>query len=744
MPETSAREAEIAIEQQHVDLVYARLTEVRAETEALRDRGYELAHGAGKEAIFEQAQMLLERDVMVQHANKMLHTLDAEHEGLVFGRLDLGNATARGETLYIGRLGLRDTNFDNLVLDWRAPASAAFYQATAEEPMDVLRRRVIRCSQEKVLDIDDDVLTPDALTDDITVIGEGALMAALGRARGDTMRDIVATIQREQDEAIRAPSAGVTQITGGPGTGKTAVALHRAAYLLYRNRRQMTGAGVLVIGPSPVFTNYISRVLPSMGEDSVDLRALGEILDGETATHTDTAPVAVIKGSPRMLRLLRKATRQTPPEVPTELRLVYRGEVLKLAGPELEQVRKAVLRKGGMPNRSRVDAAEALLEALWRRAESYAADDERTASPPHSVTAPAATGDRAAGDRAGGGRAAGTRAKFSAAHDELVTELGERMEFHRFLVDWWPVLTPSSVLDSLGDRARLATCAGRSLTNTELTLLSQSFTTRQERGSSVADIALLDELRVLLGEPRRRRRQAEDDGTIRNAEGRVRPRHYDEYAHIVLDEAQDLSPMQWRMIGRRGRYASWTIVGDPMQSSWPDPAEAEEARDTALRTVRTRREFALRTNYRNSAEIFSLAADVLGKLATAEDLPIAVRKTGFAPSVVTTTQPELPEAARTAARDLLGLVDGTVGVITAMDRRDSVASWLASIEADRLRVVGSLEAKGLEYDGVLVIGPEEILTESIADTGRRALYVALTRATQRLTVLATTSNWITG
>ncbi|HEY4019953.1 MAG TPA: UvrD-helicase domain-containing protein [Pseudonocardiaceae bacterium] len=715
MPETSAREAEIAIEQQHVDLVYARLAEVRAETEALRDRGYELAHGAGKEAIFEQAQMLLERDVMVQHANKMLHTLDAEHEGLVFGRLDLGNAKGRGETLYIGRLGLRDTNFDNLVLDWRAPASSAFYQATAEEPMDVLRRRVIRCSQEKVLDIDDDVLIPDALTEDITVIGEGALMAALGRARGDTMRDIVATIQREQDEAIRAPSAGVTLITGGPGTGKTAVALHRAAYLLYRNRRQMTGAGVLVIGPSPVFTNYISRVLPSMGEDSVDLRALGEILDGEQAAYTDTAPVAVIKGSPRMLRLLRKATRQMPPDVPTELRVVYKGEVLKLVGPELEQVRKAVLRRGGMPNRSRVDAAEALLEALWRKAESYAADDQNTAP-------------------------RGGRGKFSAAHDELVTDLGERMEFHRFLVRWWPALTPNGVLDSLADPARLAACAGRTLTPTELKLLAESFARRADRGSSVADIALLDELRVLLGEPRHRPRRSEDDN--RNGEVRIRPRHYDEYAHIVLDEAQDLSPMQWRMIGRRGKYASWTIVGDPMQSSWPDPEEAREARDAALRTIRTRREFTLRTNYRNSAEIFALAADVLGTLANADDLPIAVRKTGFTPVINTVNAERLPSSTREAARDLLGVVEGTVGVITAMDRRDEVASWLAGVADDRLRVVGSLDAKGLEYDGVLLVGPEEILGESMADTGRRTLYVALTRATQRLTVLATTSAWL--
>ena len=713
MPETSAREAEIAIEQQHVDLVYARLAEVRAETEALRDRGYQLAHDAGKEAIFEQAQMLLERDVMVQHATKMLQTLDAEHEGLVFGRLDLGNDEGRGETLYIGRLGLRDKDFDNLVLDWRAPAAGAFYQATAEEPMDVLRRRVIRCSQEKVLDIDDDVLTPDALTEDITVIGEGALMAALGRARGDTMRDIVATIQREQDEAIRAPQAGVTQITGGPGTGKTAVALHRAAYLLYRNRRQMTGAGVLVIGPSPVFTNYISRVLPSMGEDSVDLRALGEILDGEQAAYTDTAPVAVIKGSPRMLRLLRKATRQLPPDVPTEMRIVYKGEVLKLAAADLEQVRKAVLRRGGMVNRSRVDAAEALLEALWRKAEAYAADDQS-----------------AAGGRTG-------RTRFSAAHDELVTELGERMEFHRFLVQWWPELTPNGVLDSLGDPARLALCAGRMLNPAELRLLSGAFAQRAERGSSVADIALLDELRVLLGEPRRRRRHADENGEVR-----VRPRHYDEYAHIVLDEAQDLSPMQWRMIGRRGKYASWTIVGDPMQSSWPDADEAREARDAALRTIRTRREFTLRTNYRNSSEIFGLAADVLGDLASATDLPVAVRKTGFTPTITTRTPDQLAQGAREAARDLLGVVTGTVGVITAMDRRDEVSGWLAGVADDRLRVVGSLDAKGLEYDGVLLVGPEDILAESMTDTGRRTLYVALTRATQRLTVLATNSTWL--
>jgi DNA helicase IV len=704
VPEDAVRQTEIAVEQRHVDRVYARLAEVRSETEAMRDRGYQLAHGADREAIFEQAQMLIERDVMVQYANKVLQALDAEHEGLVFGRLDVGASEeqADGEVLYVGRLGLRDVDFDNLVLDWRAPASAAFYQATAEFPMGVLRRRVIRCSRERVLDIDDDVLAPDALPDDIKIVGEGALMASLGRARGDTMRDIVATIQREQDEAIRAPSAGVTEITGGPGTGKTAVALHRAAYLLYRHRRAMTGAGVFVVGPSPVFTNYISRVLPSMGEDSAELRALGEVLDGVTSTRLDDARTAAVKGSTRMLRVLRRALRQTPPDVPTELRIVHRGEVLRLAGAELERVRRLVHRKGGMPNRSRVDAAEALLEALWHKAESYMADD--------------------AGVSTDGRR-------FTAAHDELVHDLGERIEFHRFLVEWWPPLTPAGVLGWLADRSRLAAAAGRTLSAAEIDLLATSWS-RHPGEPSVADVALLDELRGLLGEPRRRRRS--DDSQPR------RPSHYDEYAHVVVDEAQDLSPMQWRMVGRRGRYASWTIVGDPLQSAWPDPEEALAAREAALRSVRTKRQFVLRTNYRNSAEIFELAAGVLADQSAREDLPTAVRRTGIEPVVLEVASAELGAVTRQAALELLSEVPGTVGVITAMDEREAFSADLAGVADDRLRVVGSMDAKGLEYDAVVVVAPERLISEgAVPAAGRRSVYVALTRATQRLTVITT-------
>jgi DNA helicase IV len=705
--QTSAKEIEIAAEQAHVDRVYTRVDEMRAEAEAMRDRGQGLAHGARNEAVFEQAAMLFERDVMVYHANQILRSLDAEHEGLVFGRLD----DTAGETMYVGRLGVRDPNFDNLVTDWRAPAAAAFYQATAEQPMDVVRRRVIRSTGQSVVDIDDDLLMPTLRPDGMAVVGEGALMASLARARGESMRDIVATIQKEQDEVIRAPWRGVTEITGGPGTGKTAVALHRVAYLLYRDRRRMGGAGVLVVGPSATFTSYISRVLPSMGEDSVELRSLGDMLDGVVATRMDPAGVARVKGSLRMRRVLKQAMRAAPPGAPDELRIVYRGEVLKLTARELARVRRAVHGRGRPPNESRVDAAEALLEALWHKAESFRPE----------------------------GGDAGAKA---ARREELITELGERIDFHRFVVVWWRLLEPAEVLGWLGDRERLARLAGNTLTRDEVTALAASWAD-PDAGPTVADVALLDELRVLLGTPPKRRRRRAEQQVIwadrRPASAYRRPDHYDEYSHIVVDEAQDLSPMQWRMIGRRGRYASWTVVGDPVQSSWPDPVEAEQARIGALGPRTTRRQFVLRTNYRNSAEIFELAARVVGDVATEGQLPHAVRSTGIAPAIRVVRDADLTDSAAAAAKELLSEVDGTVGVITSAARVAAVRSALAGLEPGRLRVVDGLEAKGLEYDAVVVVEPGELVTEST--TGPRTLYVALTRATQRLTVVTTDPHW---
>ncbi|GAB3276101.1 HelD family protein [Parasphingorhabdus pacifica] len=693
MSEASTRQAEIEAEQTHVDRVYVRLGELRSEAAEMRDKSYEHGREATPEALYE-------RDVMVHHANRTLQALDAESEGLVFGRLDL----ADGDVMHVGRLGIRDQRFDNLLVDWRAPVAAAFYQATPEQPLDVVRRRVIRSSRRTVVDVSDDLLDPARAPEDMPVVGDGALMASLSRARSDAMRNIVATIQKEQDDAIRAPSGGVTEITGGPGTGKTAVALHRAAYLLYRDRKRL-GAGVLVIGPSPVFMSYISRVLPSMGEHDVDLRALGEVLDGIAATAVDDPATAEIKGSTRMLKVLRRALRLAPPEAPDELRIFYRGAVLKLEARELDRIRRSLHAKSGPPNRGRMRAADALLEALWRNASQ----------------------------QAGG--------EFQPDRERLITEIGERIEFHRFLVSWWPPLYPAQVLRGLSDSQRLSRAARRRLSPHEVELLAKSWA---ETGSgwTPADIALLDEIRVATGPPPKRRRDAQQSTADLAAfadrpteQPHRRPDHYDEYSHVVVDESQDLSPMQWRMVGRRGGYASWTIVGDPVQSSWPFPDEAAEARDEALGSARTHRRFTLRTNFRNSAEIFDVAADAVRDLVPADQLPSAVRFTGIEPSTREALAADLPEVAGEAARELLDATEGTVGVITPSARRDEVREWLDEVDAERLRVAGSLEAKGMEYDGVLVLRPDELAAESA--TGRRALYVALSRATQRLTVVRT-------
>jgi DNA helicase IV len=680
----STRQDEITAEQRHVDRVYARLTQLREEAKELRSAGYRRGQERHPGALFE-------RDVMVFQASRMLRELETEHEGLVFGRLD----KVAGQIQYVGRLGVRDPDFEPLVIDWRAPAAAAFYRATPENPMEVVRRRTIRSFGQRVLDLTDDLLMPDAAPDGMPVVGEGSLMADLSRARGPAMRDIVATIQREQDEAVRAPSGGITEISGGPGTGKTAVALHRAAYLLYADRRRFSG-GVLVVGPSPVFMDYISRVLPSLGEDTVELRSLGGVLDGVSASRLDPPALAELKGSGRMRRLLKAALASDPPGVPTELRMVYRGQVIRLGADTLGSVRRDVHRQRATPNRARREAAAALLNALW-----LASGD---------IDNPSSRADR----------------------ESLIADLGDRSEFDAFLDDWWTELRPTEVLSWLGDPRRLSGLAGRTLRPDQVAALSASWRSADGSGQpdwSVADVALLDELRVLAGE---------------RGEGR-RGREFF-YGHVIVDEAQDLSPMQWRMLGRRGQYASWTIVGDPAQTSWPTTDEADRARESALGRVKTRRRFQLSTNYRNSAEIFELAASVVRDVVAPAELPKPVRSTGWAPSVLTVDAAKLPAACREAVDELLEAVEGTVGVITAMDRRAEVSGWLADRfgagvdgAESRLRVVGSLEAKGLEYDAVVLVSPSELIAES--STGRRALYVALTRATQRLTVLSSDDSW---
>jgi len=721
---------EIAREQEYVDAVYVQLGASAEAAQRLAREGHDrarLGHEGG----------LVERDAMVFQAAKRIAQLDAAHEGLVFGRLDL-TPDLDPEPRYVGRIGLRNAERDSLLIDWRAPAAAVFYQATAAEPHGVVRRRVLRCTGPRVVGVEDELLDAEALEThglDLPVVGEGALMAQLSRARDRTMHSIVATIQAEQDKAIRAPAKGVVTISGGPGVGKTVVALHRAAYLLYNDRRRYESGGVLVVGPSGVFMRYIERVLPSLGETAVALRSLGEVVDGVRATRQDEPAVADVKGSARMAEVLRRAARQQAPGSPTSFRLFWYDDVLTLDRGNLGKVRRSLMSQGRR-NRQLPRVPQALLDVLWRQVRS-----ER-------------------------GRERG-REKFN---DDL---LGDT-RFLQFVADWWPPLEAREVLEWLRDAELLARVAEGLLSAEEQRLLVKSWSGAPDL--SVQDVPLLDELRYAVGDVPQRtddETSLDDTGLLEGghsvaelmtaadrefATGRAwqPPTHRiedDPYAHVLVDEAQDLTPMQWRMVGRRGRTATWTIVGDPAQSSWPVPAESAAARAEALEGKPVH-EFHLSTNYRNSSEIYAFAAAYAQRVGLDADLPTAVRSTGVEP-VEVVDAPDLEAAVRAAVGDVVEKVAGTVGIVVPSARRSEVNAWLASwpehaehasgaraaVDSsvtpsgdDRVVVLTGLDTKGLEFDAIVVVRPQEIEDES--QTGRATLYVVLTRATQLLTTVS--------
>ncbi|KAF3465700.1 UvrD-helicase domain-containing protein [Streptomyces sp. Tu 3180] len=732
----SVRDREIRVEQEHLDRVYRRLEEKIHEAEFLmRDaarRGQVGTPGA-----------LAERDAQVFRAGVHLNRLNNEFEDFLFGRIDLlpgkdgrkgpdgaytavepaegavrpDNTADIAETLHIGRIGVLDEDYAPLVIDWRAPAAAPFYRSTPVDPGRVVRRRVIRSKGRRVLGVEDDLMRPELTASldghELPVIGDGALMAALGQARTHTMRDIVASIQAEQDLVIRAPAASVTHVEGGPGTGKTAVALHRAAYLLYQDRRRYAG-GILIVSPTPLLVAYTEGVLPSLGEEGqVAIRAVGSLVEGVEATLYDSPSVARAKGSSRMLKVLRKAARGALEGngSPARLRVVAFGRRLELEAGELAEIRRTALGGTAPVNLLRPRARKLLLDALWERS-------------------------GAAGRHTDPELAAELRSSF----DEDVTS---EDDFTAFLDAWWPELTPAAVLGAMADEKRLGRWSRRVLNPGEVRRVARSL---QRDGRSVHDVALLDELQAILGTPARPRRKREIDPLdqltgleelmpVREESQRERAERLAqervEYAHVIVDEAQDLTPMQWRMVGRRGRHATWTVVGDPAQSSWSDPDEAAQARDEALGT-RPRRRFELTVNYRNPAEIAELASKVLALAMPGSVSPRAVRSTGVEPRFSVVTE-SLGATVRAEAARLLEQVDGTVGVVVAMQRREEARRWLDGL-GDRVVALGSLEAKGLEYDATVVVSPAEIADESPA--GLRVLYVALTRATRQLTVVS--------
>ena len=733
---------ELAAEQAIIDRAYACLRRAVRSAHAIDSEAHDIYTTDRADWHREEdGTALFERDAFAFRAAKRLFELEAEHEGLVFGRLDLaqeevrppahsegrppahseGCPPAHVEVRHIGRLGVRSEDFEPLVIDWRAPAAEPFYRATFSNPMGVTRRRVLHCRGEQVVGIEDDLLD-DAGSDGMAVLGEGALLAALTRSRGQRMRDIVATIQAEQDEAIRAPYPGVTIIAGGPGTGKTIVALHRAAYLLYTHRRRLSNGGVLIVGPSMLFMRYIERVLPGLGEDSVTLKALGQVtadvLDFETGLHDDTATAAV-KGSLRMLPVLRRLVADPLADFDEaqQVSVSVRGNVLGLGPRELADIRRKVL-ASQKSNRALAAATAMALDDLWAKAPAELKGDI---------------------DRY--------------AFDDLVTG---QARWQMFMQSWWPALDAEQVLARLAEPRVMARVATGVLTEAEQAAVTASLA--PSRGYApglglprppwtIADVALLDELVALIGPtPPAEHREVDvfiepesgveelvtmadilTDGRGSEVDADADPQ--DTYAHILVDESQDVTPMQWRMLRRRGPQASWTIVGDPAQSSFPDPAQVDKAINDLIGRGPSRH-FHLDTNYRSPQEVFHLAGRYIIAHEPEADLPTAIRATGVLPETRVIASDGWRATLQAVVAEACALTDGTVGVIVSARRFDDLAEVRLP---DAASVVTALDAKGMEYDVVIVVAPDEIVATTPG--GARVLYVALTRPTQRLITL---------
>ncbi len=743
---------EIAAEQDYVSALYRKLDAERED--AQRRLTATLAETGGT------PQARTERDVSTTMYSERLAQLSSVEQGLCFGRLDFH----AGETAYIGRLGLFDEERDYhpLLIDWRAPVARPFYLATAASPDGVRRRRHIRTLSRRVVGVDDEILDLHAADQghDLGLAGEAALLAALERKRTGEMSDIVATIQSEQDEIIRDGLNGVVVVQGGPGTGKTAVALHRAAYLLYTYRRQLSTRGVLVVGPNPTFLRYIGQVLPSLGETGVLLRTMGGLFPGITADGTDTAAAAAVKGRAVMAEVLADAVADRQILPGDVLEIDVEGDVLTLDRATVDHARGKARRTQRPHNLARRVFVDALLDALTDQSAERTENDVFEGLP----EIPFEEDEQP-----------DTEVLDARDHAAIRAELAADQNVRAALDSLWPTLTPQRLLrDLLGSAERLESAAGERLTAAERAAVAR------EPGSpwTPADVPLLDELAELLGEDdtEARAEQARREREERAyAEGVLHILEQDEeiideevlrvsdildtellaerqqrrsdltaaqraaldrtwtFGHVIVDEAQELSAMDWRLLMRRCPSRSMTLVGDVAQTG--APAGASSWHEVLGPYVEDRwRLRELTVNYRTPAEIMELAAHALAKVDPSLSVPASVRETGVAPRHLRVDPAGLTaQLGELVARELDAVDGGTVAVLTPAGRLAEVRDALP--EDPRLSVSGVEEAKGLEFDAVVLVSPDEIVAESAR--GWNDLYVALTRATQRLGVLHT-------
>ena len=740
MSDSARATTPVAEEQDFVDRAYSRLDQLRSQYREQRQK-IDANHGVGN------AQGWTERDALATHFAELSSRLDNVEERLVFGRLDMKDHA----THYIGRISLLDEHSSPLLVDWRAPISAPYYQATAQEPLGVVRRRHIATRARTVTSVEDELLDVDqAQHQGLTLQGEGALMSALSSARSGRMGDIVATIQGEQDRVIRASDRGILVVQGGPGTGKTAVALHRAAYLLYTQREKLERSGVLIIGPSRTFLRYIEQVLPSLGESGVVQMTIGDIVPGLSAQDDDPVDIAAIKGRAAFSRILREAVRLIPrlPDRDQVLQVWNRRVTLRVK--DVQEALSRARRSGRPHNVARESFAMGLMELLAGRLIVEAGDASTTAD---------------------------------IDPDDLKTwmsEIRDSVDARRAInLAWMPTQAPA-FLRKLWSRPDLLAQANRKagtpLSVEDLNLLYRT----QDQPLTISDIPLIDELEELLGtldlasaqkrraeeqrekEERERAnealkatglgggivtadmlmRQTQEAPSLRPLAERARADRSWTYGHIVIDEAQDLSPMAWRCLLRRCPSRSMTVVGDLDQKRGPRrPHSWKQALGPAARAFRE--EFVLSISYRTPRALTRIAQAVMAQHGTPVLYPMeAVRDVPDCYQVSYTHKDTLKECVSQVVSTLEERLDREEGEgkgrICVIVPDDQTQLWHAdesgaSALDQRVSYLTAAGSKGLEFDSVVVVEPGEILEQGSGD-----LFVALTRATHDLHAVTTT------
>jgi len=694
-------------EQAYIDQAYSRL-------EQMRTNAGEMLRGALSSGKVGTPGAVEEREIMVRTSLQRLEQLDIGRESLCFGRIDRDD----DESFHIGRLAISGADSEPLVVDWRAPVVEPFYRATGRHPLGLRRRRHFLAEGRHVLDIEDELFAGGEAGDELGLAGSGALVAALERSRSGRMRDIVATVQREQDEIIRAPLPGILIVQGGPGTGKTAVALHRAAYLLYTHRFPLERQGVLVIGPNRLFLRYIEHVLPSLGESGVVLSTVEGLTSEIRVRSVDSQRAARVKGDERMARVIARAVRDRQRPLLRAVEVGFGVHRLRIT-PEMSGDVVAFARRRPGPHNARRRLVE---NQLWRRLHAQYAEAVQR----------------------------GVRTGVGGGEELSVEELGHRLRRDPDVVAaldrMWPVLTPPELLHDLYGAPALLRLAGRGiLGDAEIDALQRGRShALEDIPWTAADVPLADEAAVLLGaRARSPRLKTEGAPSFRSGTQPVTEEGPRTYGHIVVDEAQDLSPMQLRMVARRSISGSMTVVGDLAQATgqWAPKRWDEVARflpESPSRLVE------LSVNYRTPSEIMNLAARVLAEAAPGIRQPESVRDSGMFPVRRRAEEGELGREVARAAMQSAEPGDGNVGIVCPDSVTADIAAALSAHGVvygepsrhgldETITVVPMGVAKGLEFDSVIVVEPARLVRE--APQGLRALYVALTRATKRLTIV---------